>query len=153
MDKRRIGVRGIIYKNGKILAVRHKDQNGNPKDFWAIPGGGLDPGESLEDGLRREMEEELGIKAEVGRLLFVQQFRSPRHDCDEELEFFFLLENAEDLTNLDYSGTTHGLSELAACKFIDPLKETIKPAFLSEIDLKNYTETLQQVLITNRFVE
>lgn len=55
MDKRRVGVRAIIYKDGKILAVKHKTKDGEAS-FWAIPGGGLEPGESIENGLRREVK-------------------------------------------------------------------------------------------------
>lgn len=35
--ERRIATRGIIEKDGKILAVKHKDSEGNEADFWAIP--------------------------------------------------------------------------------------------------------------------
>ncbi len=150
MDKRRIGVRAIIFRDGKILAVRHKGRDGKPKDFWAIPGGGLDPGESLEDGLKREMQEELGVSIEPGRLLFIQQFQSGRSDRDEELEFFFLVENVDDFAAIDFSGTTHGLDELAACEFIDPKHERVLPVFISEIDMQLYTETFQPVLISNQ---
>lgn len=153
MDKRRIGVRAIIYKNGKILAVRHKDREGNVKDFWAIPGGGLDPGESLEDGLKREMTEELGVAVKPGRLLFIQQFTSNRGDCDEELEFFFLVENSDDFSSIDFSSTSHGLHELDACEFINPRTVRMLPSFLGEIDLKSYVETVQPVLVANRFSE
>ncbi len=154
MDKRRIGVRAIIYNDGKILAVKHKSkETGEAKDWWAIPGGGLDPGESLEDGLRREMEEELGVKVEPGRLLCIQQFVSGRVDCDEELEFFFLVENSDDFATIDFMNTTHGFHELVACEFIDPKSETIKPGFLGEIDLARYVETIQPVLVANRFKE
>lgn len=154
MDKRRIGVRAIIYKDGKILAVRHKSkETGQAKDWWAIPGGGLDPGETLEDGLRREMEEELGVAVTPGRLLFIQQFTSGREDCDEELEFFFLVENSDDFAAIDFTHTSHGLDELAACEFIDPASEVIKPGFLGEIDIKEYVETILPVLVANRFGE
>ena len=153
MEKRRIGVRAIIYNDGKILAVKHKSKDGTPKDWWAIPGGGLDPGESLEDGLKREMEEELGVKVEPGRLLCVQQFISGRADCDEELELFFLVDNSDAFAAVDFTNTTHGLDELAACEFIDPTKATMKPGFLSEIDLKAYVETIQPVLVVDRFQE
>lgn len=153
MNKRRIGVRAIIYRDGKLLAVRHKDKDGTPKDFWAIPGGGLDPGESLEDGLRREVQEELGVAIEPGRLLFIQQFTPNRTDCDEELEFFFLVKNTEAFTDIDFSGTSHGAEELAVCEFIDPANELVRPRFISEIDLPAYINAVQPVLIANLFDE
>lgn len=153
MQKRRIGVRAIIYQDGKILAVIHKSKDGTPKDWWAIPGGGLDPGESLEDGLKREMEEELGVVIQPGRLLCIQQFMSGRQDCDEELEFFFLVENSDDFAAIDFMHTTHGAIELAACEFIDPSRVAIKPEFLGEIDLVRYVESVQPVYVANRFHE
>ena len=52
----------------------------------------LEMGESLLDGLRREMIEETGVKPEIGKLLFVQQFAdtnsSSKHGDCEQLEFF-----------------------------------------------------------------
>lgn len=150
MDKRRVGVRAIIFKDGKILAVKHKRKDGTPADFWAIPGGGIDPGESLETCLRREVQEELGIEAKPGRLLFVQQFKSTRKDRDEELEFFFLAENPDDFAAVDFSKTTHGASELAECEFIDPSNEVVLPEFIGKIDLQKYVTEPQPVLIADR---
>lgn len=150
MDKRRVGVRAIIYKDGKILVVRHKSRkDGKPKDFWAIPGGGLDSNESLEDGLRREIEEELGVTIKVGRLLFIQQFLSTREDRDEELEFFFVAENSDDFVAVDIKKTSHGANELAECRFIEPVGERILPEFISEVNLEAYVEGGLPVLITN----
>ena len=45
---RRINVRAIIYKDGKLLAVKHKHGD-NISHYYAVPGGGLDPQESLID--------------------------------------------------------------------------------------------------------
>lgn len=149
MDKRRVGVRGIIYKDGLILGVKHKSKDGTPKDWWAIPGGGLDPHESLEDGLRREMKEEIGVRVDIGRLLFIQQFKSTRPDRDEELEFFFLIENVDDFNDIDFSKTSHGLEELAECRFIDPKKEKILPKFIGEITTEGFLENIQPVLLAN----
>lgn len=46
----------ITDENNKLLVVK-ENQN-----FWSLPGGGLDHGESPQDGLKREIQEEVGIE-------------------------------------------------------------------------------------------
>jgi len=53
--KFREGCRGIIVCDNKIL-LSHEETT----DFWSTPGGGLEPGETLEECLIREIEEETG---------------------------------------------------------------------------------------------
>lgn len=56
--QRRVNVRGIIINNqGKIFCQKLKANEQKNQNFWCTPGGGLDMGESLLDGLRREMIE------------------------------------------------------------------------------------------------
>lgn len=147
MHTRRIATRGIIFKDGKILAQKLKSKTG-VNSFWCMPGGGLDPRESLVDGVRREMIEETGITPKIGRLLFVQQFTSSRPDCDEELEFFFHIENPEDYEVITLHATSHGAIEVAECAFIDPSKD-IRPAFLQSIDIASYIDNVKPVYIYN----
>ena len=57
---------GIVRRNGRVLVAQR------PADkllggLWEFPGGKLEPGESLDDCLRRELREELGIQVAVGR--------------------------------------------------------------------------------------
>ncbi len=122
-NKRRVNVRGILWRDGKILAVKHKEDDGSESPYWAIPGGGLDPMESLEDGVKRELMEELGINAEVGNVMFVQQFPSRREGFREELEFFFHIKDSEHFDAIYLLSTTHGHEELARVEFIDPTVE------------------------------
>lgn len=145
MDQRRINVRALVYKNGKILAVKHKSQDGSEGAYWSTPGGGLDDNEALEAGVARELLEETGVVAKVGRLLYVQQFPSERLHRREELEFVFLIDNPEDFAAIDLSATEHGDIELARCEFVDPHAVTILPRFLSELDLETYVTTVQPV--------
>lgn len=149
MDKRRVNVRAIIWRQGKLLAVKHKSKDGGESDYWALPGGGLDPLETLQDGMRRELVEELGITPKIGRLLIGQQLKSGRNGRDEELEFFFHITNPDDFVSIDLTKTTHGTHELMRCEFIDPAKEYILPQFLGEIDIQDYINDIKPVTFAN----
>ena len=141
MTNRRINVRGVIYRDHKILAVKHRKTNGTEADYWAIPGGGLDPLESLHDGVRRELLEETGIDAKVGKLLFVQQLSSGKNGFNVELELFFHIENPDDFHTIDLTKTSHGVSEIARIEFIDPKTEYILPTLFSSLNIHQYIET------------
>ncbi|HEU4715359.1 MAG TPA: NUDIX domain-containing protein [Candidatus Saccharimonadales bacterium] len=147
MQERRVAVRGIIFKDGKLLCQKLTAYRRNDRDFWCTPGGGLDMGELLEDGLRREMIEETGIEPKIGRLLFVQQFTEDGKK--EQMEFFYLIENPEDYETINLAATTHGVEEVEEVEFIDPKKHVVLPDFLQKIDLKSYVDTVQPVLITH----
>ena len=63
-------VRGcaLIRKEGKILVLVYHYPNGT---VYAIPGGNIDEGETIENSVIREFEEELGIQVAIDRLLYV----------------------------------------------------------------------------------
>jgi 8-oxo-dGTP diphosphatase len=54
----RIRVSAILRWKGRVLLCRHEKPG---KEYWLLPGGGVNTGESLVDALRRELAEELGI--------------------------------------------------------------------------------------------
>lgn len=64
----RVSVKALIKdEQGRVLVVKEK------QDAWDLPGGGLDHGENIIDGMKREIIEELGIADMViGDLLFVK---------------------------------------------------------------------------------
>jgi len=58
-------VAGLIVKNGDVLICQRTRHQTMPLK-WEFPGGKIEPGEQPRDALRRELEEELGIDAQVG---------------------------------------------------------------------------------------
>jgi len=62
----RIGVFAIIEQEGRYLLAHRADIS-----WWNLPGGGLEYGETLEEGLARELREEIGVEIAVTRLVGV----------------------------------------------------------------------------------
>jgi len=132
---RRTAVRGIVLHNGKLLCVRLKPYNPRiltTTEHWCLPGGGLDDGETLTDGIRREMLEETGVEPQIGELLYVHQFGTSDRD---HLEFFFHITNSGDYLDIDLSKSSHGTIEIAEIDFIDPATVDVRPVFLATEDL------------------
>ncbi len=57
---------GIIINDGKVLIAQRKKFS-NFEMLWEFPGGKLEQGETLQDCLKREIMEELGLEIEVGK--------------------------------------------------------------------------------------
>lgn len=66
MDKR-VSSRGIIIEDGYYYAMfrRRTNDNGEVREYYVIPGGGIDEGESLEDNVKRELKEEFCVDVKV----------------------------------------------------------------------------------------
>jgi ADP-ribose pyrophosphatase YjhB (NUDIX family) len=58
----RIRVAAILRRETRVLLVRHEKQG---REYWLLPGGGVDVGETLVDALKRELVEEVGIDEDV----------------------------------------------------------------------------------------
>jgi 8-oxo-dGTP diphosphatase len=59
---------GIVEENGRVLIARRKPGK-HMGGKWEFPGGKIEPGETPEESLARELEEELGVRASVGEFL------------------------------------------------------------------------------------
>ena len=81
-----IRVTGLLIEDGQILLVRQKLSDSR---LWSLPGGRLEHGETLEEGMFREMLEETGLVTRVKRLVYL----CDKPDADPPLlHITFLLE-------------------------------------------------------------
>jgi 8-oxo-dGTP diphosphatase len=62
----RIGVSGLLFDQSRILLAHRRDI-----DWWNLPGGGMELGETVEDAVKREFLEETGLEVEVEQLVGV----------------------------------------------------------------------------------
>ena len=64
-----VGVGGLIIEEDRVLLIRRGTEP--LRGEWSIPGGTLELGESLEQGVAREMREETGLEVRVLELIEV----------------------------------------------------------------------------------
>ncbi|MBI1295992.1 NUDIX domain-containing protein [bacterium] len=62
----KLGVNVAIIQDNRILLTQREDF-----EVWCLPGGAVDPGETLAEAARREVREEIGIEVELERLVGV----------------------------------------------------------------------------------
>lgn len=62
----RIAVSALIFEEGRVLLAHRRDI-----DWWNLPGGGMEVGETVDEALRREVAEETGLEVEVEQLVGV----------------------------------------------------------------------------------
>jgi 8-oxo-dGTP diphosphatase len=94
MDERRefpdrplVGVGGVVISSGRVLLVRR----GSPplENQWSIPGGLLEVGETLREGVRRELLEETAVEVRV--LELVEVFERIRLDANGKARHHFVV--------------------------------------------------------------
>lgn len=81
-------VRAIILKNNQLLTIKREKTD---ITYFVFPGGGVEPGEGLEEAMKRECKEELGVDVNI-----VKEFVSERFDRGEikQLEHFYICDIA-----------------------------------------------------------
>ena len=80
----------ILSKKGEVLLVRHiPEREGYWKGRWICPGGKLKAGETIEEGIKREVKEETHLDIELGDPLFPFQ-RIVRSEGKVKLHVIYL---------------------------------------------------------------
>lgn len=78
---RRVDVaQALVERDGRVLVVRNRRHGPWGDEFWGLPGGRREPGETLAEAAAREVREETGATVEIGRLLSVGEWLHASHD-------------------------------------------------------------------------
>ena len=83
--EKRVSSRAIIIDDNKLLTMfrRKIKSDGTVKEYYVIPGGGLEEGETLEENVIRELKEEFNVDIEVVKFLGTEVY-------DETIANYFL---------------------------------------------------------------
>jgi 8-oxo-dGTP diphosphatase len=90
-------VAALIVKHGDILICQRTRHQVMPLK-WEFPGGKIEPGEKPKEALRRELEEELGIDAHIGKQVTLIQ-HNYKNGSAVELRFFAVHEYKGEIEN------------------------------------------------------
>jgi len=71
-----VSVKALLYHNGKFLFLLKKRKE-LPEIYYGLPGGLKEPGESLEEALKREVKEEVGVDIEILDILAAYTYVHP----------------------------------------------------------------------------
>lgn len=82
-----IGVAAIVLRGDHVLLVQRGREPA--KGLWGLPGGVLELGETVAEGVRREVLEECGVEVEVGPLVGV--FEPMQRDDDGRLRYHYVV--------------------------------------------------------------
>src|SRR5579863_1016087 len=97
-------VAALILRDSKILVCQRRRDDTHRLE-WEFPGGKVEPGETPREALVRELREELGIEATIGRELFRTCHRYGEFRPELELIFFQAnVDRSAPLQNLVFEG-------------------------------------------------
>ncbi len=127
-----VGVGAIILRSGSIL--REKRGNEPARGRWTIPGGVVEVGESLKQAVKRETEEETGLKLEKAELLDVVD--QVHLDSQGRIEYHYVI--------IDYiveaSGDPKAASDAADLRWVQ----------LEDVEGYDLTPSFRRFFVKNR---
>ncbi len=85
----RVSAYAIIFRDQKVLLIKNKSEK-----LYDVPGGGVDLGETIHQALERELMEEAGASAKIGKLLHVQEgfFKHANGSFFQTIQLFYQAE-------------------------------------------------------------
>jgi 8-oxo-dGTP diphosphatase len=123
-----VGVGAVVIEDGKVLLV----ERGVPpnKGAWAVPGGSLKLGETLQEGAERENLEETGITIKAGDPFYCFDFFE--HDAESRIRFHYVV---IDMMGDFISGDVRGGDDARDARWVSPEE-------LKTLPISKYTRKL-----------
>jgi 8-oxo-dGTP diphosphatase len=119
-------VAALIRREDELLICQRAANKPMPLK-WEFPGGKVEPGEELRAALARELEEELGIRAEIEREVSTLRYVYRKDDFAVELRFFEVTHFEGELQNLIFADVRwEKLSRLVEYDFLDADLELVQ---------------------------
>jgi len=134
--------RGVVFVDGKLLVIKRVKEE---KEYYVLPGGHADEGESARDAVAREVQEETGVKCEPVRLLYKYKHNKPDNPRLEGMQSVYLCEyksgepaptDAEEYTDTSRENGTYEpmLMDIETLKTVDFRYDGIKTQLLRDIE-------------------
>ncbi len=127
-DSPRVGVGAVVLREGRVLLVRRGVAPAN--GLWAIPGGGLELGETLREAAEREILEETGITICAGEPVFTCDVC--QRDDDGRVRFHYVI---VDLAADYVSGEVLGADDALEARWVAPEEIENLPATKTTVKL------------------
>jgi ADP-ribose pyrophosphatase len=112
-DRPRVGVGAIVFHEGRVLLVRRGIEPS--LGLWAIPGGSLELGETIQEGAEREILEETGVVIRAGEPVWTFDFFE--RDPDGRVRFHYVI---VDVLAEYVSGEARGADDAAEARWLGP---------------------------------
>lgn len=119
-DRPRVGVGAIVIREGRVLLVQRGIEPS--RGLWAIPGGSLELGETIQEGAEREILEETGIVIRAGDPIHTFDFFE--RDQAGRIRFHYVI---VDVTAEYVSGDVRADDDAADARWLSPGELEVLP--------------------------
>lgn len=123
-------VGAILFHEGKLVTTKMKKKD---KEYYVLPGGGVESEENLQEALKRELKEELNIEAIGFKLAYIRELNIKEHGRGAEFYFYVYNYKGEPSKGYDPETKESILDELAFLTFDDLKALTFYPIELINI--------------------
>ena len=105
---------------------------GDQSDLWCAPGGGVNPGQSLPDNLKREVYEETSLEVEIGAPCLINEFHDPDSGF-HQIEVFFHATVADPTLPKDWQDPENVVSKRQFVNHEEYQSLTVRPLSLEKL--------------------